>query len=90
MILEALCVCFFSLCVNILGTKNFQWRCPGTPSFFETLVPPLVVISRSATGKMSSWRSMILRIGEKSPDYGGGAVDFKDHIVSIPSLSLKP
>ncbi|KAI3510060.1 hypothetical protein L1887_25587 [Cichorium endivia] len=28
---------------------------------------------------MSSWRSLILRIGEKSPEYGG-TVDYKDHI----------
>lgn len=28
---------------------------------------------------MSSWRSLILRIGEKSTDYGG-TVDYKDHI----------
>lgn len=28
---------------------------------------------------MSSWRSLILRIGEKSPEYGG-TVDHKDHI----------
>lgn len=29
----------------------------------------------------SSWRSLILRIGEKSPEYGGSAtVDYKDHI----------
>ncbi|KAL8224131.1 hypothetical protein R6Q57_019606 [Mikania cordata] len=28
---------------------------------------------------MSSWRSLILRIGEKSPEYGG-VIDFKDHI----------
>ncbi|KAI3769012.1 hypothetical protein L6452_00108 [Arctium lappa] len=28
---------------------------------------------------MSSWRSLILRIGEKSPEYGG-TIDYKDHI----------
>ncbi|CAI9259706.1 unnamed protein product [Lactuca saligna] len=28
---------------------------------------------------MSSWRSLILRIGEKSPEYGG-TIDHKDHI----------
>ncbi|KAK1393168.1 nuclear cap-binding protein subunit 1 [Heracleum sosnowskyi] len=28
---------------------------------------------------MTSWRTLILRIGEKSPDYGG-TVDFRDHI----------
>ncbi|KAD3336855.1 hypothetical protein E3N88_32374 [Mikania micrantha] len=28
---------------------------------------------------MSSWRSLILRIDEKSPEYGG-VIDFKDHI----------
>ncbi|CAN1264022.1 Nuclear cap-binding protein subunit 1 [Linum perenne] len=28
---------------------------------------------------MSSWRSLLLRIGEKCPEYGGNA-DFKDHI----------
>ncbi|KAL8214103.1 hypothetical protein R6Q57_003552 [Mikania cordata] len=28
---------------------------------------------------MSSWRSLILRIGEKSPEYGG-VIDFKDHM----------
>ncbi|KAK1367306.1 nuclear cap-binding protein subunit 1 [Heracleum sosnowskyi] len=29
---------------------------------------------------MSSWRTLILRIGEKSPDYGTNSVDFRDHI----------
>ncbi|KAJ9562715.1 hypothetical protein OSB04_007875 [Centaurea solstitialis] len=28
---------------------------------------------------MSSWRSLILRIGDKSPEYGG-TIDYKDHI----------
>ncbi|KAG9143898.1 hypothetical protein Leryth_016096 [Lithospermum erythrorhizon] len=28
---------------------------------------------------MSSWRSLVLRIGEKCPEYGGN-VDFKDHL----------
>lgn len=30
---------------------------------------------------MSSWKSLLLRIGEKCPEYGGNA-DFKDHIES--------
>lgn len=63
------------------------------PSASSQLIRSYLLILRKITvlhSKMSSWRSMILRIGEKSPDYGGGTVDFKDHIVSIPSLSLKP
>ena len=35
---------------------------------------------------MSSWKSLLLRIGEKCPEYGGNA-DFKDHIVSFLSFS---
>lgn len=32
--------------------------------------------------EMSSWKSLLLRIGEKCPEYGGIG-DFKDHIVSF-------
>ncbi|KAK3010148.1 hypothetical protein RJ639_011805 [Escallonia herrerae] len=38
---------------------------------------------------MSSWRALILRIGEKCPEYGG-ATDSKDHIVSSALLLFAP
>ncbi|KAG6532910.1 hypothetical protein ZIOFF_006769 [Zingiber officinale] len=31
---------------------------------------------------MSSWRALLLRVGDKCPEYGG-SVDYKDHIVGI-------
>ncbi|XAR67259.1 hypothetical protein NMG60_11001947 [Bertholletia excelsa] len=34
---------------------------------------------------MSSWKSLLLRIGEKGPEYGGNA-DFKDHIETCSGL----
>ncbi|CAK9165650.1 unnamed protein product [Ilex paraguariensis] len=34
---------------------------------------------------MSSWRNLLLRIGEKSPEYGGN-IDFKDHIETCSGI----
>jgi len=31
---------------------------------------------------MSNWKTLLLRIGEKGPEYGTSS-DYKDHIVSI-------
>jgi hypothetical protein len=36
---------------------------------------------------MSSWRSLLLRIGDNCPDYGTSS-DFKEHIVSTKTLIL--
>ncbi|CAN1751113.1 Nuclear cap-binding protein subunit 1, partial [Linum perenne] len=46
-----------------------------------TSISPLTSFSdgRNWEQRMSSWRSLLLRIGEKCPEYGGNA-DFKDHI----------
>ncbi|CAN1264032.1 Nuclear cap-binding protein subunit 1 [Linum perenne] len=38
---------------------------------------------------MSSWRSLLLRIGEKCPEYGGNA-DFKDHIFLLQCAEQLP
>ncbi|RWW22656.1 hypothetical protein GW17_00013131 [Ensete ventricosum] len=37
---------------------------------------------------MSSWRALLLRVGDKCPEYGG-AVDYKEHIVSSSSYLVK-
>ncbi|CAN1751114.1 Nuclear cap-binding protein subunit 1, partial [Linum perenne] len=56
-----------------------------------TSISPLTSFSdgRNWEQRMSSWRSLLLRIGEKCPEYGGNA-DFKDHIFLLQCAEQLP